>query len=110
MIKSKGPELQKLYFSISEASEISGVPAHVLRYWESEFPELNPQKGRTGNRLYQKKDLELIRRIKTLLYEKKYTIAGARAEISRRKSPEEKKEILADVKKGLQDILDILGQ
>ncbi len=109
MANEKSFELRKLYFSISEASEISGIPAHVLRYWESEFPELNPQKGRTGNRLYQKKDLELIRRIKTLLYDKKYTIAGARAEINRRKSPEEKKEILTDVKKGLQDILDILG-
>ena len=109
MAKEKGFELRKLYFSISEASEISGIPAHVLRYWESEFPELNPQKGRTGNRLFQKKDMELIQRIKTLLYEKKYTIAGARTEIAKRKSPEEKKEVLADVKKGLQDILDILG-
>ena len=56
----KGPALRKLYYSIGEVSEIVGVPSHVLRYWESEFPQLRPKKGRAGNRTYQERDIDLI--------------------------------------------------
>lgn len=68
----------KLYFSISEVSEMTEVAQHVLRYWEQEFPMLKPKKNRAGNRSYREKDIELIRTIKTLLYQEKFTIDGAR--------------------------------
>src|ERR1039457_645877 len=68
----------KLYFKIGEVSDLLGVEAYVLRYWESEFPLLAPKKSGTGHRLYRRKDVELLLRIKHLLYEKRYTIEGAR--------------------------------
>src|SRR5438105_6082307 len=74
-----GPEIpDKLYFKIGEVSELLGVEAYVLRYWETEFPVLSPKKSGTGHRLYRRKDVELLLRIKHLLYEKRYTIQGAR--------------------------------
>jgi DNA-binding transcriptional MerR regulator len=78
----KGPAIRKLYYSIGEVTELTGVAAHVLRYWESEFPQLRPKKGRSGNRTYQAKDIDLIGRIKTLLYDQRFTIAGARVKLS----------------------------
>ncbi|HLI86668.1 MAG TPA: MerR family transcriptional regulator [Bryobacteraceae bacterium] len=68
----------KLYFKIGEVSEIIGVEPYVLRYWESEFPQLSPKKSGSGHRLYRRKDVELLFRIKHLLYEKRFTIEGAR--------------------------------
>jgi DNA-binding transcriptional MerR regulator len=73
------PEIpDKLYFKIGEVSEILSVEPYVLRYWESEFPSLSPKKSGTGHRLYRRKDVELLLRIKHLLYEKRFTIEGAR--------------------------------
>lgn len=73
------PEIpDKLYFKIGEVSELLGVEPYVLRYWESEFAVLSPKKSGTGHRLYRRKDVELLLRIKHLLYEKKFTIEGAR--------------------------------
>jgi DNA-binding transcriptional MerR regulator len=69
---------KKLYYKIREVCEIVGVEAHVLRFWESEFPALAPPKSRTGQRTYRPKDIELLLRIKKLLYEEGFTIAGAR--------------------------------
>jgi DNA-binding transcriptional MerR regulator len=71
----------KLYFKIGEVAEIVGVPAYVLRYWESEFRSIRPQKSRSQQRVYRRGDVEMLLRIKHLLYAKKYTIAGARQEI-----------------------------
>ncbi len=68
----------KLYYRIGEVSEISGVKPHVLRYWESEFGFLSPQKNEGNQRLYSAKDLEKVLLIKKLLYDEKYTIAGAK--------------------------------
>src|SRR5437867_1826673 len=68
----------KPYYKIGEVCEITGTQPYVLRFWESEFPSLAPKKNRSGQRVYRKRDIELIRRIKALLYEKEYTIAGAR--------------------------------
>src|SRR5262245_64362367 len=68
----------KLYFKIGEVSELLGVEPYVLRFWETEFPSLAPKKSGTGHRLYRRKDVELLLRIKQLLYEKRYTIEGAR--------------------------------
>jgi DNA-binding transcriptional MerR regulator len=71
----------KLYFKIGEVAEIVGVAAHVLRYWESEFAIIKPQKSRSQQRVYRRKDVENLLRIKHLLYERKFTIAGARQEL-----------------------------
>jgi DNA-binding transcriptional MerR regulator len=73
--------VDKIYYRIGEVGRITGVKPHVLRYWESEFKEIKPLKSRSLQRLYRKKDLELIFQIKRLLYEEGYTIAGARAKI-----------------------------
>jgi DNA-binding transcriptional MerR regulator len=75
----ESPEIpDKLYFKIGEVADILGVEPYVLRYWESEFPQLSPKKSGTGHRLYRRKDVELLLRIKHLLYEKRFTIEGAR--------------------------------
>lgn len=68
----------KLYFKVGEVSSIVGVPAYVLRFWESEFKKITPKRTDSGQRLYRKKDVETILKIKHLLYEKKFTIQGAR--------------------------------
>jgi DNA-binding transcriptional MerR regulator len=73
---------EKLFFKIGEVCEITGIQAHVLRYWESEFPMLAPQKNRAGQRTYRKRDVEMVLRIKELLYEDQYTIAGAKKRLS----------------------------
>ncbi|MFP5232155.1 MAG: MerR family transcriptional regulator [Acidobacteriota bacterium] len=68
----------KLYFRIGDVAKLCAVPAYVLRFWETEFPQLKPNKGGTGQRLYRRRDVEVALRIKSLLYEQGYTIAGAR--------------------------------
>lgn len=68
----------KLYYKIGEVAEICGVKPHVLRYWESEFPVIRPQKSRSNQRLYRKRDVESILAIKHLLYDRKFTIEGAK--------------------------------
>ncbi|MCH7773512.1 MAG: MerR family transcriptional regulator, partial [Bacteroidetes bacterium] len=70
--------IKKLYYSISEVSRITGIEQYVLRYWQSEFENLKPQKNRAGNRIYTNKDIQLILKITELLRDKKYTIEGAR--------------------------------
>src|SRR5919202_1982357 len=78
----------KLYFRIGEVSRIVGVKPYVLRFWETEFPALTPKKSGTGHRLYRRKDVELLLRIKHLLYEKRFTIEGARQSLqSEAKAP-----------------------
>jgi DNA-binding transcriptional MerR regulator len=68
----------KLYFKIGEVGDIVGVKQHVLRYWESEFPSIRPQKSKTNQRLYRRKDVEAVIAIKHLLYDRKFTIEGAK--------------------------------
>jgi DNA-binding transcriptional MerR regulator len=74
----KDLSIKKLYYSISEVSKITEIEQYVLRYWETEFEQLKPQKNRAGNRIYTNKDIQLILYIKELLREKKYTIEGAK--------------------------------
>lgn len=74
----KDLSIRKLYYSISEVSKITGIEQYVLRYWETEFEQLKPQKNRAGNRIYTNKDIQLILHIKTLLRERKFTIEGAK--------------------------------
>jgi DNA-binding transcriptional MerR regulator len=77
---------KKLYYKIREVCEIIGVEAHVLRYWETEFPALSPPKSKSGQRTYRPKDIELLLQIRKLLYEDGFTIAGARKRLSSRQS------------------------
>ena len=72
----------KLYYSISEVCGMTGLEQHVLRYWESEFPQLRPKKNRSGNRAYRSKEIKIIRYIKYLLYEEMYTIPGAKKKMA----------------------------
>ncbi len=75
----KDLSIPKLYYSISEVSRITGLEPYVLRYWETEFDVLHPQKNRAGNRVYSSRDIKFILRIKELLREERYTIEGAKA-------------------------------
>jgi len=75
-------EIKKLYYSISEVCKLTNLKSYVLRYWETEFRELKPPKNRAGNRTYRKKDIDTINKIKELLYDKKFTIEGARNQLA----------------------------
>jgi DNA-binding transcriptional MerR regulator len=80
------PEIpNKLYFRIGEVAKLAGIKPYVLRFWESEFPGLGPKKSGTGHRLYRRKDVELVLEIKRLLYEKRFTIEGARKTLGENK-------------------------
>ena len=101
----------KLYFKVGEVSAIVGVPAYVLRFWESEFKKIKPKRTPSGQRLYQKRDVELILKIKHLLYEKKFTIQGAKQHLKTK--PAEKKvkpsaNALKDIRRELKKIRDLL--
>ncbi len=76
------PQIKKLYYSIGEVAELTALKAYVLRYWETEFPALKPTKNRAGNRIYKDKDIKVLFHIKYLLYDQKYTIEGARKQLS----------------------------
>lgn len=75
---SEKPIARKEYYSISEVCDLVGLRPHVLRYWESQFPVLNPSKNRSGNRVYLRREIKLVMLVKQLLYTEKYTIEGAR--------------------------------
>src|SRR5215468_499857 len=78
----------KLYFRIGEVARLAGIKPYVLRFWETEFPPLGPRKSGTGHRLYRRKDVELVLEIKRLLYEKRFTIEGARKFLETKGKPE----------------------
>ncbi|MGA9624476.1 MAG: MerR family transcriptional regulator [Bryobacteraceae bacterium] len=120
-LQSGSPEIpDKLYFKIGEVSELLGVEAYVLRYWETEFRALSPKKSGTGHRLYRRKDLELLLRIKHLLYEKRFTIEGARQSLqaaARAPKPSATERVqqelftedpLPEIRRELADILEML--
>src|ERR1700757_4901392 len=77
----------KLYFRIGEVSKLCYLPAYVLRFWETEFPQLKPVKGSTGQRMYRQKDVEYVLRIKKLLYDEGFTIPGARTQLKAEAKP-----------------------
>lgn len=111
---------EREYFSIGEVSQITQVPAYVLRYWESEFKLLRPSRRESGHRKYNQKDIQSILRIKELLYSKRFTIAGAKKFLlsESRKKPEQLKielqengaaiELLKQTKKTLEEIVETL--
>jgi DNA-binding transcriptional MerR regulator len=81
-METTGSEIpEKLFFRIGEVCDLIKVQPHVLRYWETEFPMLAPQKNRAGQRVYRRKDVEMVMRIRNLLYEEKFTIAGAKRKL-----------------------------
>lgn len=108
----------KLYFRIGEVATLCHLPAYVLRFWESEFPQLRPVKSSTGQRMYRKRDVESVMRIKQLLYEQGFTISGARqqmrAEVKSDKSqtaipfPTQAVPEIQHIRQGLREILDLL--
>ena len=110
----------KLYFRIGEVSELTRTKAFVLRYWETEFSLLRPVKGKSGHRLYRRKDVELIFQIRRLLYEKGFTIEGARRHLaSDGKNPAEQKHLfqssldvgeLKAIRQELQTVLTMLSR
>jgi DNA-binding transcriptional MerR regulator len=101
----------KLYFRIGEVSKITGLPTHVLRFWESEFSRIRPKRTASGQRLYTRHDIELILHIKNLLYEKKFTIQGARQHLTTRpaKKGTSTSQLLEDLHSELKSIKDMLG-
>ena len=118
-------DIKKLYYSISEVSEITELKQYVLRYWETEFLQLKPGKNRAGNRIYRSHDVDTIMEIKSLLYDRKFTIKGAQQHLKHpsEKSPQliGKKKIiklnnpidiqtLKDLKHGLDDLIKIVEQ
>jgi DNA-binding transcriptional MerR regulator len=101
----------KLFYKIGEVSDIADLEPHVLRYWESEFPFLKPRKNKTGQRVYSRKDLELVLQIKDLLYKERYTIAGVKKKFtSRREKPTVSAQTIQNVKKKLKEILNTLNK
>ncbi len=109
----------KLYFRIGEVAKLCKLPAYVLRFWESEFPQLKPVKSSTGQRMYRQRDVESVLRIKKLLYEEGFTIAGARQQLKAEAKPAKmqsglpfpklgRTDSLKKVRQGLQEILGIL--
>lgn len=105
-------DIQKLYYSIGEVSDLLDLEPHVLRYWESEFDVLHPRKNRAGRRVYTEDDIAVVRRIHHLLKEEKYTIAGAQQVFAREDeqpvSEQELREELTDLRSFLTDLLDKL--
>lgn len=106
-MSSKSPNPSKLFYRIGEVSRLTGLQPYVLRYWETEFPQLKPEKGKSGQRIYTKKDLESILRIKQMLYDEGYTIAGARKKLNNGHG-RDREDVIESVKKELREILEIL--
>ena len=115
--------LKKIYYSIREVSEISGVEAHVLRFWEKEFPMLRPRRGRSGNRTYKDRDIEIVKEIRHLLWDQKFTIQGACEQLRKSRSkpenpevtqpdlpfPEFGSELARELRQTLVEIRDLMG-
>jgi DNA-binding transcriptional MerR regulator len=102
------PIPDKLYFRIGEVCGFTGVAAHVLRFWESEFPQLNPGRTEAGQRLYSRSDIEQILKIKYLLYNKKFTLKGARKYLKSRQKSKENSDFLTEITTELMAIRDLL--
>lgn len=98
--------MKKLYYSIGEVSEISGIEPHVLRYWETIFSDLNPRKNKAGNRTYREEDITLILKLKELIQEKKYSTAGAKKIIegTEKEGASTSPPLSAEAKKDLQEV------
>jgi DNA-binding transcriptional MerR regulator len=107
----------KVFYRVGEVSQLVGVESYVLRYWEKMFPQLKPEKDETGQRVYTRPDIDLILRIKDLLYEERYTIDGARKRLKRESKSKDNRDsgdvqellmVLKDVKGVLQEVSALL--
>jgi len=120
--KHKADEIfipDKLYFRIGEVAALCHLPAYVLRFWESEFPQLKPVKSSTGQRMYRKRDVESVLRIKQLLYEQGFTISGARQQLRTESKgdksqaaipfPSNSSSEIQHIRQGLREILSLLS-
>ena len=114
----KASNKSKLYHSISEVAEATGIKPYVLRFWEKEFSLLKPKKNRAGNRSYQQKDIDLINQIKHLLYEEGYTIEGAKSKLKSLKRNDKApvatekvrlEKLLVEIRKELSALVEILS-
>lgn len=121
----RAEKIKKLYYSIGEASEITKLKQYVLRYWETEFPHLKPNKNSAGNRIYRQADIDNLIEIKTLLHKKRFTIKGAKQFLKDKKSeprqpssngakvialPEDEIKALKKIKSGIEDLLKLVDQ
>ena len=109
-MSSKPPQQQpnKLFYRIGEVSRITGLEQYVLRYWETEFPQIKPGKAKSGQRLYSKKELDNILVVKQLLYKDGYTIAGARKKLHGKDERDNTLSVIESAKQELREILEIL--
>lgn len=120
--KSKPDEIfipDKLYFRIGEVATLCRLPAYVLRFWESEFSQLKPVKSSTGQRMYRRRDVESVIRIKQLLYEQGFTIVGARQQLRAEAKPDKGQAAIPfpsqspgeiqNIRQGLREILNLLS-
>ncbi|MGA2345324.1 MAG: MerR family transcriptional regulator [Candidatus Sulfotelmatobacter sp.] len=120
--KGKADEVlipDKLYFRIGEVATLCHLPAYVLRFWESEFPQLKPVKSNTGQRMYRKRDVESVLRIKQLLYQQGFTISGARQQLRAESKtdkgqaaipfPSQSASEIQHIRQGLREILNLLS-
>ena len=118
-------DINKLYYSISEVSTITGLKQYVLRFWETEFTQLKPSKNRAGNRTYRSHDIDIIMGIKSLLYDRKYTIKGAKQHLNRSAENTNQTAVprkiikltnsldvrtLKDLKNGLDDLIKLIEE
>ena len=117
-LMAKNNSGEKLYYSISEVSRMTGLEPYVLRYWEKEFDVLSPKKNRGGNRIYTLTDIEIINRINHLRTREKLTIAGARKKLTMKKPSEQKatmqssaktKTLIGQIRKDIEDLLKIFS-
>lgn len=116
-MRTDEPIAKKVYYSIGEVCDLTGLKPHVLRYWETQFDVLNPTKNRAGNRVYRSKEIELVLLVKTLLYDEKYTIEGANQKLLDMRRDGALKtggkevvgpEFVADIKSELEELRRIL--
>jgi DNA-binding transcriptional MerR regulator len=119
MLKTSYSIPDKMFFKIGEVSKLSGIKPYILRYWESEFKLIKPQKSKTGQRVYRHQDIQIILRLKELLYEERYTIEGAKKKITQEikkngskklslVQPQELVEILQRQEREIKELIQIL--
>lgn len=99
---------EKMFYKIRDVAKIVGVKAHVLRYWESEFSALSPRKNRSGQRTYTRKDIDIALEIKRLLHEERFSIAGAKQYLKKKKSARFEEDIVASTRKDLAELQEML--
>jgi len=116
-VSDQPPVAKKIYYSIGEVCDLSGLKAHVLRYWETQFDVLKPTKNRAGNRVYRSRDVEVVLLVKHLLYDDKYTIEGANLKLIEMRRGGELKgsgrdvlagDFLSGLKRELEELRDVM--